>query len=77
MGSSLPLANSAELGRQIRDKRNEYGMKQYHLARKAGISREELSRIERGRVTPLTKTLQRICTALGVPLGALLEGRGN
>ena len=50
-------------------------MKQNHLARKAGISREELSRIERGHVTPMTTTLQGLCVALGVPIGNLLEGR--
>ncbi len=66
------------IGRRIRDMRDDRGMKQYHLARKAGISREELSRIERGRVQfPLTKTLQGLSEALGVPLGDLLEGRAE
>lgn len=75
----LPASGERSLGtgRQIRDMRDERGMKQTHLARKAGISREELSRIERGHVTPLTKTLKGLSDALGVSLGDLLEERGN
>ncbi len=74
MGSGPPLADSAQIGRHIRNMRDERGMKQNHLAQKAGISRGELSRIERGRVFPTMRTLHGLCTALGVSLGDLLEG---
>ncbi len=61
------------IGRHIRNMRDERGMKQNHLAKKAGISREELSRIERERVSPTIRTLQGLCAALDVPLRDLLE----
>lgn len=77
MGSGPPLADSTEIGRHIRSMRDERGMKQNHLARKAGISREELSRIERGRVMPTTRTLRGLCAVLGVTLGTLLEEKGD
>lgn len=75
MGSSAPRVGPAEIGRQIRGMRDERGMKQKYLARKAGISREELSRIETGRAMPRTGTLQGICDVLDVPVGDLLDER--
>ena len=76
MDSPTRNERSVEIGRKVRTMRDECGMKQNHLARKAGISREELSRIERGRVVPMIKTLQGLSAALGVSLGDLLkEGR--
>ncbi len=77
MGSGPPLADSAEIGRNIKNMRDERGMKQNHLAKKAGISREELSRIENGRVMPRTKTLCSLCAAFGVTLVDLVEEGGN
>lgn len=73
MGSGPPLADSAEIGRHIRNMRGERGMKQNHLAHKAGISREELSRIENGHVFPTMRTVRGLCDVLGVSLGDLLE----
>ncbi len=76
MGNGTPLVEAEKIGRHIRHMRDERGMKQNHLALKAGISRSELSRIERGRVYPTMRTLQGLCGALGVALGDLLgEGR--
>lgn len=73
MGGGPPLADSAEIGRNIKNMRGERGMKQNHLAHKAVISREELSRIENGRVYPTMRTLHGLCAVLGVSLGDLLE----
>lgn len=75
MGGGAPVVGPREIGRQIRDMRDDRGMKQKYLARKAGIRREELSRIECGRVMPRTTTLQGLCAVLDVPVGALLDGR--
>ncbi|MDP9476509.1 MAG: helix-turn-helix domain-containing protein [Actinomycetota bacterium] len=77
MGRGAPLADSAEIGRRVKTMRAERGMKQNHLAQKAGISRGELYRIERGRVFPTMRTLRGLCTALDVSLGDLLEEGGN
>lgn len=76
MAGDTPLVGPGEIGRQIRDMRDERGMKQKYLASKAGITREELSRIKCGRVRmPRTETLQGICAGLGVTVGSLLDGR--
>ncbi len=73
MGSGPSLAGSAEIGRRIKNIRGERGMKQNHLAQKAGISREELSRIENGHVFPTMKTVHALCAVLGVSLGDLSQ----
>ncbi len=75
----LPTSSERSLGigRHIRGMRDERGMKQNHLAQKAGISREELSRFERGRVSPTMRTLHGLSAALDVSLGDLLEEGGN
>ncbi len=75
MGRGTFAVDAAEIGRRIKNLRDERGMKQNHLARKARISRWELSRIENGRVTPTMRTLKGLVDALGVRLGDLLEGR--
>ncbi len=45
---------------------------QEELARKAGLSRVALGRIERGAVVPRARTLADLAKALGVPLGELV-----
>jgi transcriptional regulator with XRE-family HTH domain len=77
MNSPSPDERPTQIGRRIRDMRDDRGIKQKYLARKAGISREELSRIERGHVKPLTQTLEGLCLALEVPLAQLLEMKGG
>lgn len=44
---------------------------QAELARRAGLSREEVSRLERGRHRPQPATAQALADALGVPAEAL------
>ncbi len=74
MGRGTFAVDAAEIGRRIKNLRDERGMKQNHLARKARISRWELSRIENGRVdNPTMRTLMGLADALGVPLSDLLE----
>lgn len=79
MGNSTPQvrSDSTDVGQRIRKMRDKRGMKQNHLAQEAGISREELSRIERGRVAPTMRTVNSLSDALGVPLGTLLEEGWN
>ena len=45
---------------------------QRRLAERAGLSRAAVGRIERGRVTPRTETLEALASALGVGLGDLV-----
>jgi len=57
---------------KIRELRNRQGLSQKMLAARCGSDREWLSRIESGRHVPTLPTLQRVASALGVPLVDLL-----
>lgn len=45
-------------------------MTQAELAKRTGIARPNISRFESGRHDPQLSTLQKLCTALGLELGA-------
>ena len=54
-------------GQKVRDRRAEEGWSQEELARKAGISRNYLSQIERGVATNLSwQVVERLVTVLGL-----------
>lgn len=53
--------------------RHERAMTQEALAKKAGISRAYLARMETGRHEPTLTTLRKLAKALGVAVTALLE----
>jgi transcriptional regulator with XRE-family HTH domain len=58
----------------IRTLREERGMTQVVLARKAGITQPYLTQIELGaRKNPSLDVLKRLAKALGVPVTELLE----
>ncbi len=52
-------------GRMLRYARRRAGLTQRQLAEKAGIPQETIARIERGRVDPRVKTLDRLLEACG------------
>lgn len=52
--------------------RKEAGLTQVELARKAGIGRATLSRLENGEHSPRYETLEKIAKALGVKVSSLL-----
>jgi DNA-binding XRE family transcriptional regulator len=49
-------------------RREQHGLSQAELARRAGIRVETLNRIEKGRTTPDFSTLRKIMAAFKVPL---------
>lgn len=53
--------------------RAERGLSQEALAKKAGISREYLARLEAGQHDPPLSTLTKLAKALKVKVGKLLE----
>jgi transcriptional regulator with XRE-family HTH domain len=55
-------------GRMVRFARSRAGLTQRGLATKAGIPQETIARIERGRVDPRLKTLDRLLEACGYGL---------
>lgn len=58
---------------RIKRLRAASGMTQAALAKKAGVSREYVARLETGRHDPSLSTLARLAKALGVPVARLVE----
>lgn len=62
------------IGKKVKEIRNQHGLTQYELARKANISRSYLGDIEGGRYNPSVETLRCIAEALSQPLSAFFDG---
>jgi transcriptional regulator with XRE-family HTH domain len=53
--------------------RERAGLTQEAVAKRAGVSRAYLARLEMGRHDPPLSRLRKLAKALGVPVAALLE----
>jgi transcriptional regulator with XRE-family HTH domain len=62
------------LGTRLRELREASGTSQEELADRAGLHRTHISLIERGQRSVRIETLDRLATALRVPLWELLRG---
>ena len=62
------------LGARVRQLRHERGLTLKALGRTAGLSHPFLSQLERGLARPSVGSVERIATALNVPVGALWSG---
>ena len=60
------------LGARLRQLRLENGLTQAELARRTGIHRPNIARVEAGRHTPSLDTLARIADAIGVSTAHVL-----
>lgn len=60
---------------RIRTERLAAKLSQGKLARLTGIQRPIISRLESGKHTPSLLTLERVASALGVPLATLVDRR--
>jgi transcriptional regulator with XRE-family HTH domain len=69
----LSTARQVAIGQRLRELRLAREMSIGDLASRAVVSAGIISQIERGQANPSLKTLERIRTALGVNLWALLE----
>ena len=58
---------------KLKSLRLKRGMTQKALAKKAGLSREHVARLEAGQHDPPLSTLIRLAKALKVKVGELLE----
>jgi transcriptional regulator with XRE-family HTH domain len=61
-----------EIGRRIAGYRNELGLSQEAVAKRMGIARAVLSKIELGQKAINAMELQRACDALGLALEVLI-----
>jgi DNA-binding XRE family transcriptional regulator len=73
-GSTNGEIDGHRLGARIRALRLAAGLTQAELARRTGIHRPNIARVEAGRHTPSLETLARLATAIGVPTTRVLTG---
>lgn len=65
--------DGAKLGARLRELRLAAGLTQAELARRTGIHRPNIARVEAGRHTPSLETLARLAAAIGVPTTHVLH----
>lgn len=73
-GSAIGEIDGQRLGARIRALRLAAGLTQAELARRTGIHRPNIARVEAGRHTPSLETLARLASAIGVPTTRVLTG---
>jgi transcriptional regulator with XRE-family HTH domain len=61
------------MGKRLKQVRVAKRLSQAALAKRAGLSREYVLRLEAGQQDPSLSTLTALAKALGVPVTALLE----
>jgi transcriptional regulator with XRE-family HTH domain len=72
-GERRPASSTAiAVGAQIRRRREQRGMSSAELARRAGLGKATLSKLEAGRGNPTIETLDALAVALRIPLTDLL-----
>ncbi len=70
--ASLGDVDGVRLGQRLRALRLAAGLTQAELARRTGIHRPNIARVEAGRHTPSLETLARLAAAIGVPTTRVL-----
>jgi transcriptional regulator with XRE-family HTH domain len=58
---------------RLQSLREAAGLSQYELAKKAGVTRQTLSRLEMGESAPTWPTVQLLAIALGVDCSAFVD----
>ncbi|MDP2307571.1 MAG: helix-turn-helix transcriptional regulator [Pseudomonadota bacterium] len=73
------MANTinSRVGERVRRLRTARGLTQAELAEKALLATQTLSRVERGDQGASLESLERIAVALGEPIAALFEFKGE
>lgn len=73
--NGVSAVDGARLGARLRELRLAAGLTQAELARRTGIHRPNIARVEAGRHTPSLETLARLASAIGVPTTTVLSGK--
>jgi DNA-binding XRE family transcriptional regulator len=73
---ALSSIDGTKLGARVRELRLAAGLTQAELARRTGIHRPNIARVEAGRHTPSLETLARLAAAIGVPTASVLDVSG-
>ncbi|MFP2912287.1 helix-turn-helix domain-containing protein, partial [Pyxidicoccus sp. 3LFB2] len=64
---------NARLARRIRELRDARGLSLEALAERSGVSRSNISLIERGQSSPTAVVLDKLSAGLGVTVASLFE----
>lgn len=64
-------------GRNLKRARHRLRLSRAQVAERAGVSRQNVRRLELGRVNPGWEVLAALCQALGVGLGELVGEEGG
>lgn len=64
--------SGAQLGARLRELRLRVGLTQAELAKRTGIHRPNIARVEAGRHTPSIETLDRLASAMGLSVSTVL-----
>lgn len=72
--TQVPVFSQRVVGIRLRVARKTAGFSQRYLARKAGLSSWQLSRIERGHINMSLQTFARLVDSLGASASELLFG---
>ena len=67
------MAPVERMAKQLQTLRERRGLTQEQLAKKAGVSRGYLARLETARQDPTLSTLEKLAKALGVKVARLIE----
>jgi transcriptional regulator with XRE-family HTH domain len=70
----MAAGTPAIMGARLREARNRRGLTLSQLAERTGLTKGFLSQVERDMTSPSVGTLVRLCDALGVAVGDLIEG---
>ena len=72
-GINNGTVDGVRLGARIRELRLAANLTQAELAKRTGIHRPNIARVEAGRHTPSLETLARLASAIGVPTTRVLD----
>ena len=67
------LSNEPDIGSRLRQIRKNLSLSLQVVAERADVSVGTLSQLERGLSQPSLRTLQNVCTALGIPFAWLFQ----
>ncbi|MBM3521291.1 MAG: helix-turn-helix domain-containing protein [Alphaproteobacteria bacterium] len=72
MGEAASIDMDQRIARRLRALRDDRGWSLDELARRSGVSRASLSRLENGEVSPTAQVLGRLCAAHGLTVSRLM-----
>jgi|APGre2960657423_1045063.scaffolds.fasta_scaffold02579_9 DNA-binding XRE family transcriptional regulator len=60
--------------KRLKERRAEMEITQYELAKKSGLERKTVNRIEQGHYSPSLSSLFMLCTAMKISPSEILDG---